>query len=75
MEGRSNCVQIELEEELPTLLRTATTEEMVGFDNYKDNNLPLPRFISRFHPYHASTTTLVYYLFYLLHSTFTNIRF
>ncbi|CAN7024654.1 hypothetical protein IGI04_024279 [Brassica rapa subsp. trilocularis] len=58
MEGRSNCVQIELEEELPTLLRTATTEEMVGFDNYKDNNLPLPRFISRFHPYHASTTTL-----------------
>ncbi|CAF2088743.1 unnamed protein product [Brassica rapa] len=58
MEGRSYCVQIELEEELPTLLRTATTEEMVGFDNYKDNNLPLPRFISRFHPYHASTTTL-----------------
>ncbi|KAF8089984.1 hypothetical protein N665_0493s0039 [Sinapis alba] len=57
MEERSNCVQIQLEEELPTLLRTATTEEMVGFDNYKDNNLPLPHFISRFHPYHASTTT------------------
>ncbi|KAJ4900446.1 S-type anion channel SLAH3 [Raphanus sativus] len=57
MEERSNCVQIELEEELPALLRTATTEDMVGFDNYKDNNLPLPHFISRFHPYHASTTT------------------
>ncbi|KAJ0248662.1 S-type anion channel SLAH3 [Hirschfeldia incana] len=57
MEDRSDCVQTELEDELPTLLRTATTEEMVGFDNYKDNNLPLPHFISRFHPYHASTTT------------------
>lgn len=60
-------MQIELEEELPALLRTATTEDMVGFDNYKDNNLPLPHFISRFHPYHASTTTSVYLFIYFIY--------
>lgn len=59
MEERSSCV-IQVEEELPTLLRKATTEEMFGFDNYKENTtLPFPHQISRFHPSHASTTTLV----------------
>ncbi|KAG2316719.1 hypothetical protein Bca4012_067558 [Brassica carinata] len=58
MEESSSCVQIQVEEELPTLLRRATTEEMLGFDNYKDNNLPLPHFVSRFHHSHASTTNM-----------------
>uniref|UniRef100_A0A1J3IG25 S-type anion channel SLAH3 n=1 Tax=Noccaea caerulescens TaxID=107243 RepID=A0A1J3IG25_NOCCA len=57
MEDRPNRV-IQVEEELPTLLRKATTEEMAGFDNYKETNLPLPHPISRFHPSHASTTIL-----------------
>lgn len=62
---------IQVEEELPSLLRKATTEEMFGFDNYKENSLP--HLISRFHPSHASTTTLVYYFFiYFPHSQ--NIR-
>lgn len=75
MEESSSCVQIQVEEELPTLLRRATTEEMLGFDNYKESNLPLPHFVSRFHHSHASTTNLVlYYLFNLLPSTFANIR-
>lgn len=61
MEERSKCLQIEIEEELPDLLREATTE-VVSFDNHKENNsLPRPRFISRFHPSHASTSDLVYY--------------
>lgn len=53
-------MQIQVEEELPTLLRRATAEEMLGFDNYKESNLPLPHFVSRFHHSHASTTNLVY---------------
>ncbi|CAA0404478.1 unnamed protein product [Arabidopsis thaliana] len=57
MEEKPNYV-IQVEEELPTLLRKATTEEMVGFDNYKENGHPFPHSISRFHPSHASTTTL-----------------
>ncbi|CAH2044254.1 unnamed protein product, partial [Thlaspi arvense] len=56
MENRSNVVTL-VEEELPTLLRKSITEEMVGFDSYKGNS-PLPHSISRFHPSHASTTTL-----------------
>lgn len=63
MEEKTNYV-IQVEEELPSLLRKATTEETVGFDNYKENGHPFPHLTSRFHPAHASTTTLVYYLFY-----------
>lgn len=74
MEEKTNYVIQEEEEELPSLLRKATTEEMVGFDNYKENGHPSPYLISRFHPSHASTTTLVYYLFYLSLSTFAKIR-
>lgn len=69
MEEKPNYV-IQVEEELPSLLRKARTEEMVGFDNYKENGHPFPHSISRFHPSHASTTTLVCYLFYLSLSTF-----
>ncbi|CAN8252149.1 unnamed protein product [Cochlearia groenlandica] len=58
MEDKSNCVIKEEEEELPTLLRKATTEEMLGFDDYKDNHNNLLHPISRFHPSHASTITL-----------------
>ncbi|KAG2301242.1 hypothetical protein Bca52824_029893 [Brassica carinata] len=57
MEERSKCLQIEVEEELPDLLREATTE-VVSSDNHKENSLPRPRFISRFHPSHASTSDL-----------------
>ncbi|KAF2596237.1 hypothetical protein F2Q68_00012374 [Brassica cretica] len=57
MEERSKCLQIEVEGELPAMLREATTE-VVNFDNHKENSLPRPRFISRFHPSHASTSDL-----------------
>ncbi|KAF3535518.1 hypothetical protein F2Q69_00025170 [Brassica cretica] len=58
MEERSKCLQIEVEGELPTILREATTE-VVNFDNHKENSLPRPpRFISRFHHSHASTSDL-----------------
>uniref|UniRef100_A0A0D3AXZ2 S-type anion channel SLAH3 n=1 Tax=Brassica oleracea var. oleracea TaxID=109376 RepID=A0A0D3AXZ2_BRAOL len=57
MEERSKCLQIEVEGELPAMLREATTE-VVNFDNHKENSIPRPRFISRFHPSHASTSDL-----------------
>ncbi|XP_048602528.1 S-type anion channel SLAH3-like [Brassica napus] len=58
MEERSKCLQIEVEGELPAILTEATTE-VVNFDNHKENSLPRPpRFISRFHPSHASTSDL-----------------
>ncbi|CAH8355897.1 unnamed protein product [Eruca vesicaria subsp. sativa] len=58
MEERSNCLQIEVEEEVPTLLRKATTEETAGSASHKENRPPRPRYISRFHPAHASTSNL-----------------
>ncbi|KAL1226187.1 S-type anion channel SLAH3 [Cardamine amara subsp. amara] len=57
MEEKTLNYVIQVEEELPTLLRRVTTEEMVGFDNYNENNLLFTHPISRFHPSHASTPT------------------
>ena len=65
MEERSKCLQIEVEGELPAMLREATTE-VVNFDNHKENSIPRPRFISRFHPSHASTSDLVNYIIWCI---------